>query len=286
MNKRLIKSFQSITDKYDNYIFDCDGIVWRGPQIIHSAIEGINKLLDNNKRIFFLSNTNSVSREGLYEKLLRAGVHNKFNHTHTYTSSYLIAKHIQTHYKDINHIYLIGREGLEKELTKVGLKISGGYRDDNILFSNNQIDNYDIDKSIQAVVCGMDMQINYYKLFYAAEVIRRTGNFFGTNYDNRFNIHDKYAPGSYTVISALETCSETKAEIVTKPDPRSFEIISNDHKISKDKTIMIGDNPSTDILFANKAEIDSLLVLTGVTAEHMLENGLLSEPTYIIRELI
>jgi 4-nitrophenyl phosphatase len=83
MEKRtLIESFQSITDNYDNFIFDCDGVIWNGAQMIRSAISRINNLLENNKRIFFLSNTNSLSREDLYNKLIKAGVDKKFDYTH------------------------------------------------------------------------------------------------------------------------------------------------------------------------------------------------------------
>jgi 4-nitrophenyl phosphatase len=286
MQKRrhIIKSFESIIKNYENYIFDCDGVIWRGQEIIDSAVKGINNLFKFNKRVYFLSNTNSISREDLYNKLIKAGVENKFDYTHVYTASYITAKNIEKHHKDIKRIYLIGREGLERELTNVGLIVSGGFRDDHKQFSHEDTDKYHIDESLQAVVCGYDSNISYYKIFYASEVIRRTGKFFGTNYDNRVKIHDKYIPGSYTIISSIETCCEMKAEIVTKPDSRSFEILTNDHGITKDKTLMIGDNPSTDILFANSAGIHSLLVLTGVTADHMLDD-LKSEPTYILEDL-
>jgi 4-nitrophenyl phosphatase len=197
----------------------------------------------------------------------------------------MTAKHIQKHHAEIKKIYLIGREGLERELSNVGLTICGGYRDDGIKFNLHDIDKYEIDGSLQAVVCGYDSDISYYKLFYAAEVIRRTGKFFGCNYDNRVKVHDKYMPGAYTIISSLETCSETKAEIITKPDPRSFEVIDLDHNIDKEKTLMIGDYLYTDIKFANNAGIHSLLVLTGVTEHHMI-NEEVPQPTYITKDLL
>ena len=53
-----------------------------------------------------------------------------------------------------------------------------------------------------------------------------------------------------------------------KPDPWCFELLRKQHGIENEplsKFLMIGDNLSTDIQFANTCGIDSLLVLSGVT---------------------
>ena len=53
-----------------------------------------------------------------------------------------------------------------------------------------------------------------------------------------------------------------------KPNPLVIDIIMKQHHIPKshlNKFVMLGDNPTTDIMFANNAGIDSVLVLTGVT---------------------
>ena len=124
-------------------------------------------------------------------------------------------------------------------------------------------------------VCAVfDDKFDYFKIVYAMQVIKLTKKFFGTNLDNHVKVEGVNLPGSYTFISALETCSEIKAEICTKPDSKSLHIIMKDHLISdeeKSKILMIGDNLHTDIKFGNNCGIDTLLIFTGVTNEEKFQ---------------
>ena len=86
-----------------------------------------------------------------------------------------------------------------------------------------------------------------------------------------------------------------EALIISKPDPRSLKLIFKNHDIDYNekelaKTLMIGDNLNTDIKFANNANIDSLLSLTGVTSIDYLNNvdfekKEIGRPTYFTNEI-
>jgi 4-nitrophenyl phosphatase len=274
----LIDEINQITNNYEYFIFDCDGVIWKENKIFESTVKYISELQNNNKSLFFLSNTNKSSRLDLknkFEKL--CGL--KVEISQIYTSSFLISKHIHENYENVKNIYLIGSKGLQNELENKGFTIYGGPSNKNIdyieNFSASMMDHVHVDENIHACVCGYDEQFNLFKIFYASQIINKTGMFFGTNYDNKTLVGKKYFPGSYTFIAALEATTEIKADIVTKPDPRSLEIILTDHNIpetQKNKILMIGDNLNTDIKFANNNGIDSLLVLTGVTSEEEFEN--------------
>jgi len=55
--------------------------------------------------------------------------------------------------------------------------------------------------------------------------------------------------------------------MVGKPSATALDLIMENHKIgNKDRIIMIGDNPETDIDFGINSQIDSILVTTGVTS--------------------
>jgi 4-nitrophenyl phosphatase len=287
-----LETFDVIQDKYNYIIFDCDGVIWRGSEFIESTVITINKLLSLGKKLFFLSNTNTQSRQDLYEKLLKAGIHDKISPKNVYTSSYLISKHIKLTYPDLQKVYLIGMNGLQVELEKIGLSVKSSQDDNGKVFDSDEADKYPIDESLEAVVCGYDIHFNFYKMFYASQIIYRTNKFFGTNYDHKINVKGVYVPASYTIIAPLEICTERKAEIITKPDPRSINIILNDHGISSSELrsfLMVGDNMGTDILFANNAKIDSLLVFTGNTKEEDFfklkeTSGLSAVPTYTLKQ--
>ncbi len=284
-----IPTFSQIIPNYQYYIFDCDGVIWNHDYIFEDTIKNIKSLITQNKTVFFLSNANAKTRYDLQDKLKKAGIEISINNI--YTSSFLIAKYITDFHPNVKNIFLIGSEGLEKECEDKGLTIYGGISNKRIEeienFNKDHLEDFEIDKSIDACICGFDHKFNYYKLTYACQVVNKTGLFFGTNIDHKVKIKDGMVPGSYAFISAIETCTEIKAKIVTKPDPRSYEIIMNHHNIEVDdeirsRTLMIGDNLKTDILFANNNRIDSLLVLTGVTSEEEIEGGV-SVPTYVLK---
>jgi len=216
------------------------------------------------KNVVFLSNSNSKSREQIRKHLGNLGINTEIKYI--YNSGYLISKYITTCYPNIKNLYLVGRDGLKEELISSGLNISGGSEDDNKSFSLN--DEYDssINDNFQGVVCGFDDKINYYKLSHACQIIKNTGNFFGTNIDKNVRINKLLFPGSYTFVSALETCSETKAKIIGKPDPFPLKIIKEAFNFNENsKILMVGDNLDTDIQFAYNCGIDSVLLFTGVT---------------------
>jgi len=290
----FLDSVDPILANYDHFIFDCDGVVWREKTIIPECVEFIRSLIKINKKVYFLSNTNRLSRKDLQNKIEKL-CNLDIPLENIYNSSYLISKFIQTNHKEIKNVYLIGEEGLEKELEAHGLNIFGGPTNKNMElnekiinnFSHEKVHDIKVDPRIDACVCGFDQYFNYFKLVYGTFVINKTGVFFGTNYDRHIRVGDRLAPGTYSFISSLETSTGKNAVIVSKPDPQNLKIIAKDHNIeSNDRILMVGDNLNTDIEFAINSGIDSILVLTGITSEdtlnkYELKNG--NVPTYVIK---
>lgn len=292
--KQYISSIREISSNYKNFIFDCDGVIWKENVYLTKAVEAVNYLKSENKNTYFLSNTNTKSRLDLQNKIEKAGIRN-VGIENVYTSSYLISKYIKENYGErIKNVYMIGNDGVKKELEAAGINVYGGSVHDNETLTIESAGDLKVRDELDAVVCAFDHKINYYKLTYATQVILKTGLFFGTNYDQHVRIKDNLAPGTYTFIAALETSSDIKAIVIAKPDPYPIKEICSKHGIDlKDNnTIMIGDNLKTDILFAKNAGIDSILVFTGVTnfdtyhkySDKELEK--LPEPNYLLKELI
>ena len=46
----------SFVDNYDTFIFDCDGVIYRGTSMITGASGFVSSLLDAKKSVFFLTN--------------------------------------------------------------------------------------------------------------------------------------------------------------------------------------------------------------------------------------
>lgn len=296
MKNKWINNIKEITHKYDYFLFDCDGVIWNHHDVFPHTAQALRYLHQEGKKLFFISNINRKPRKEIHEKLTKS-FGNFFDERCCYTSSYLTGKFIKSNYPWVEKIYLVGRRGLQTELENFGFKIYGGEKDDDKRLSLDEARDLVIDKEIQAVVCGSDDKINFYKLSYAANVIDQTKLFFGTNIDHCAQFNEKLrVPGAYTYITAIETASDHNAIIISKPNPYAMKIIMDEFSIDytmKDKSVFIGDTLSIDIRFANHCQIDSVLVFSGNTEKESYlkmikekEESSYYSPTYLLEYLM
>ena len=50
-------------DRYDNFLFDCDGVLWRAGAELPNAAAALSMLRRRGKRVFFVTNNSSKSRD-------------------------------------------------------------------------------------------------------------------------------------------------------------------------------------------------------------------------------
>ena len=86
MAKRLSATpdYKELLDKYDTWLFDCDGVLWQGDRMIDGVPEVLSLLRTHKKRIFFVTNNATKSRKsykkkfdqlGLEANVVRVGLH-------------------------------------------------------------------------------------------------------------------------------------------------------------------------------------------------------------------
>lgn len=272
-----LQNFREITEKYDHFIFDMDGVIWMENKVLQESINTIKNLLSLKKKVYFLTNNNRHTRSELLEKLIKTGLNEllpeRENPRSILNASYLLACYIKNHLPKIKKIYLIGSESFQKTLEAEGFQVLGAQAHSNKTLKISQAEAFaaeEVEAGFDACVCGFDDEINYFKLAYATQVILQSGNFFGATRDSCYLVNNRRFPSSIGFINLLETTTDMRATIISKPDPRSLQIIMETHGIGEEekcRMVMIGDNLHTDILFANNAGIDSVLVFTGMTNE-------------------
>jgi hypothetical protein len=59
----------------DVFIFDCDGVLWKGETIIEGAAQVLDKLREQKKTIYFVTNNSTKSRQGYISKFASLGIH-------------------------------------------------------------------------------------------------------------------------------------------------------------------------------------------------------------------
>jgi 4-nitrophenyl phosphatase len=73
-NKRMnFTSVKELASKYDYFLFDCDGVLWHGENTqIGQAFKNIEWLESQGKKVFFVTNNASISRETMMQKMTNA----------------------------------------------------------------------------------------------------------------------------------------------------------------------------------------------------------------------
>lgn len=283
MKVSLIKpnKLGTILKKYKLILLDCDGVIWIEDNIFPSTYPLIKFLSTNNIFYKFLTNNNTHSKDHLRKKFFKDERFSKDDHlinqNSILSSASITALNIKN--KNVSKIFVIGTDDFCKEIEKTAncKVISANKFNQNKDLKRKELDEQCIpDDDIDSVVVGYDENINLFKIAYANRILNKKGTkFFGTNIDKNFVGKHGKLPGSYSFINMVQTASERTADIISKPDPLSLELILNDfnqnndkglNNIKKEDILMIGDNLSTDIKFANNCKIDSLFVLTGTTS--------------------
>ena len=61
-------------DKTDVFVFDCDGVIWKGDKLIDGVPETLDMLKAMGKRMFFVTNNSTKSRKGYLKKFQSLGL--------------------------------------------------------------------------------------------------------------------------------------------------------------------------------------------------------------------
>lgn len=194
--------------------------------------------------------------------------------------------YIKANYPDVKNIYLIGTEQFRSQLSRQGFNVTHATDMPVVDVMNPEsIDRILIPYDIQAVVIGHDTRFTYNAGAIGSVLVQNGARMIGANDDPFFVIgRGKNRPGCGTLTRYMETATQQKVEVVGKPKTFILDKIIEDHNLSKNGMIMVGDSMSADIRLGYNAKIDTLLVLTGVSQrEDLINHDIL--PTYILPNL-
>lgn len=264
--------FESFVDRFDNFLFDCDGVIWHGDRLI----EGVHQVLDflrrSQKRLIFVTNNATKSREALKAKFDRLGI--QVDLDEIFGSAYATALYLKRilNFPDHKKVYVIGEKGLEDELTSEKIRYSGGtHPTDNQFIDLMDFSSIQSDAEVGAVICGFDMHINYKKIAKAHRyLLENEGcHFILTNDDSTFPTDGSIFPGSGAISAPLRYAMLGKKDpiVVGKPNQAMLDCILEKHHLDRSRSCMIGDRLDTDISFGINGQLSTLLVLTGVVTK-------------------
>jgi len=231
------------------FIIDMDGVIYHGNTLLPGVTKFLKWLEDSGKSYLFLTNASQRTPKELHEKLERLGI--DIGEEHFYTSALATAGFLASQ-KPKGSAYVIGDAGLINALYSIGYT------------TNNVNPDY--------VVVGDTNSYNFEKIELAVNLVIRGARLVGTNPDVSGPVETGISPSVKALIAPIEIASGKKAYFVGKPNPLMMRIALKKLGVRREDAIVIGDRMDTDIRCGLESEIDTLLVLSGITNQNEIDN--------------
>jgi NagD protein len=225
------------------FIIDMDGVIYHGNRLLRGAAELVDWLVRNYKAFLFLTNSSERSPLELSQKLARLGI--QVDPEHFYTSALATAAFLATQ-RPGGSVYTIGEPGLIQALYDAGFTM------------NNVNPDY--------VIVGEGRGYSLEALERAVKLVLGGARLIGTNPDLTGPAEGGIVPACGSLVAPIEMAANTKAYFVGKPNPLMMRHGLRRLNAHREDTVIIGDRMDTDIVAGVEAEIETILVLSGVTA--------------------
>ncbi|KAI0752852.1 2-phosphoglycolate phosphatase [Daedaleopsis nitida] len=283
------EDYTSLLDKYDTWLFDCDGVLWSGDTLIEGATEVLQLLRTHKKSVLFVTNNATKSRKNYKRKFDTLGVEAHVDEI--YGSAYAAAVYISSVMKmpKDKKVYVIGMAGLEEELQDEGITYIGGTDPEDNTLANFSLKKWTPDPAVGAVLCGLDTSINYTKLSKAFSYLLRNEGcaFLVTNEDSTYPTAEGLLPGAGSVSAPLRFALGRDPVAIGKPQGTMLDCIKAKHAFDPKRTIMVGDRLNTDIEFGKAGGLATLLLSAGITKESEITgpNASPTVPDYVTNSI-
>jgi len=237
-------------------IFDLDGVVYRGDEVIPGAAELVAWLHRRGVAVRFATNNSMVAREGYVTRLGEMGIRTTADEI--VTSSSATVEHLHRHAPEIRRVMAIGAEGLREELSAAGFEttMAGDV--------SAPVPGGALEASYDALIVGLDPAFDYGRLASGMSAVAAGARLIATNADARYPTPAGFLPGAGSIVASLAAATGVTPEVIGKPEPAMFRAIIEASGIPAGETVVVGDNPASDIVGARRAGCASILVLTGV----------------------
>ena len=231
---------------YDGYLFDLDGTVYLGDELLPGAFELITTLRRLGRATLFLSNNPTKDPQMYADKLDRLGLPTPISHI--VNPVVTMTAWLRLHAPGAR-VFVIGEEPLTRAIKAAGIETT------------------DRPDEIDLVIASYDRTFEYRKLQIAFDALwqHRRARLITTNPDAYCPIAGgRGEPDSAAIVAAIEACTGVRCELnVGKPDPVMLQTALAILGLPARDCLMVGDRLYTDIAMAVDAGVDSALVLTG-----------------------
>jgi len=224
------------------YICDMDGVIYHGDRLVEGAKDFVQWLKDHRKKFLFLTNSSAKSPKELRQKLARMGI--DVDAEAFYTSAQATASFLTEQNPNVG-VYAIGESGLINALHDAGFYIDNA--------------------NPEYVVVGESRTYNFEQIKLAVHLILNGAKLIGTNSDLTGPSEKGIVPACRALVAPIELATNRKAYFIGKPNPLMMRHAIKKIQCRREETLIIGDRMDTDIIAGIESEIETALVLSGIT---------------------
>lgn len=235
-------------ENYDAYLFDLDGTLYLGDELLPGAAETLRGLRQAGKVVRFLSNNPTKSPQEYADKLVRMGIP---AHVEEITTSLVTTVWWLRTYHPGAVVYPIGEAPLCDALRDAGFRLS------------------DDPAEIDIVIASYDRGFTYAKLQTAFDALwyYHRAILIQTNPDRYCPFPGGHGePDAASITAAIEACTQVRCQAsMGKPSPLMLRAGLAGLDVPINRCLMTGDRLGTDIQMALDAGMDAAVVFTGET---------------------
>jgi 4-nitrophenyl phosphatase len=266
-------------------IFDMDGVLYRGAQVLPYAREALHRLRRAKWEVFFATNNSTATRLDYVRRLQTLGLGGDLDHI--VTSGYATAHYLERRVPKPKDVLVIGADGLREEIRAVGI----GVRDADALpgfdpppdaaadgvdpgAMRRYLVSLHLPPACDTVVVGLDLHLTYAKIAEAQRAILAGADFVCSNRDRAYPVEGRLLPGAGTIVAAIEVATGAKALCIGKPEPFLFQEAIRRAGKQDARVVVVGDSTDYDMVAAHRVGATGVLITTGLTEKDALEKAL------------
>ncbi len=231
-----------------SFLIDMDGVLVSGRKLIPGADQFIETLKSRGIKFLILTNNSIYTQVDLAHRLQVIGI--DVDADHIFTSALATAYFMKSQ-KETGNAFVIGEAGLNVAVHNAGYILTP--------------DNPDY------VVLGETFDYNFRQVTKAVQLIMAGASFLATNPDPTGPSESGIVPACGAMASLIEKASGRSPFFCGKPNPFMMRSALNHLGVHSEDTIMVGDRMDTDVVAGIQSGMETILVLSGVTTQKMVE---------------
>jgi 4-nitrophenyl phosphatase len=265
-------------------IFDMDGVLYRGAQVLPHAREALDRLRSAKWDVFFATNNSTATRLDYLRLLQHLGLGGDLDDI--VTSGYATAHYLERRRPKPKDVLVIGADGLREEIRAVGIAVRDadelpGFRPPPEAAADGvdpgamrrYLVSLDLPRACDTVVVGLDLHLTYAKIAEAQRAILAGADFICSNRDRAYPVEGRLLPGAGTIVAAIEVATGKKALCIGKPEPFLFEEAIRRAGQQDGRVVVVGDSTDYDMVAAHRVGARGVLITTGLTERDALESA-------------